>query len=84
MCTRHQRSLVGQQWFQVLRGEDWGGRGVGRSGGRCWPPFDCVILQFRKAYPWGDVGFVVERGDDDVRTDRKVEDEGQIGEELSC
>lgn len=57
---------------------------MGWGGGRCWPPLDCVILQFRKAYPWGDVGFVVERGDDDVRTDRKVEDKGQIGEELSC
>ena len=55
---------------------------MGRGGGRCWPPFDRMILQFRKAYPWGDVGFVVERGNDDVRNGRKVEDEGQIGEEL--
>ena len=84
MCTCHQRSLVRQQWFQILGGEDWGWRCVGRGGGRCWPPFDRVILQFCKAYPWGDIGFVVERGNDDVRTGRKVEDEGQIGEELSC
>ena len=51
---------------------------MGLDGGRCWPPFYCVILQFREAYPWGDVGFVVERGNDDVRTCRKVEDEGQV------
>ncbi len=48
-----------------------------RSG---WPPFDCVIVQFGNAYPWGDVGFVIEGGDDDFGAGGEVEDEGEVGE----
>lgn len=54
-----------------------------RSGGG-WPPFDCMIVQLSESYPGGDVGFVVEGGDDDFGAGWEVEDEGEVGEELGC
>ena len=53
-----------------------------RRGGSGWPPFDCVIVNFGETYPWGDVGFVVEGGDDDFGADGEVKNEGEVGEEL--
>ena len=29
------------------------------------PPLDGIVVRFGEAYPGGDVGFVVERGDDE-------------------
>lgn len=55
-----------------------------RRGGDSRPPSDCVIMQFGEAYPWGDVGFVVEGGDDDFGAGGEVENKGKVGEELGC
>lgn len=54
-----------------------------RDGGG-WPPFDGVIVKFGEAHPWGNVGFVVERGDDDFGARGEVKNEGKVGEELGC
>lgn len=84
MCACHQGSLFGQQRLQVLGRQDWRGRSLGWEGGGGWPPFNFVIVHFGETYPGGDVGFVVERGDDDFRAGWEVEDEGEVGEELGC
>ena len=53
-------------------------------GGGSWPPLDGILVQFGKAYPGGDVSFVVERGDDKLRACWNIENEGEIREELGC
>lgn len=53
----------------------------GRDG---WPPFDHVVVQLCEAYPRGHVGFVVERGNDEFGAGGEIEDEREVGEELSC
>lgn len=57
---------------------------MSRRGGGGRPPPDCVVVQFGEAYPRGDIGFVVEGGDDDFGAGGEVENEGEVGEELGC
>ena len=76
MRACHQRSLLRQQRFQILGREHWGRGGVSRRGRSDWPPLDRVVMQFGEAYPGGNVGFVVEGGDDEFGAGGDVEDEG--------
>ena len=61
-----------------------GGGGGGGGGGR--PPFDGdVRVELGEADPGGDVGFVVEAGEDDLGSGGEGgEDLGEVGEELGC
>ena len=84
MCACHQRGLFRQQRFQIFSREDWRDRRVSRRGGGGWPPLNFVAVQLGEAYPGGDVGFVIEGGDDDFGADGEIEDKGEIREELGC
>ena len=57
---------------------------MSRRGRDGWPPFDHVVVQLCETYPRGDVGFVVERGNDEFGAGGEIEDEREVGEELSC
>ena len=48
---------------------------MGRRGGSSWPPFDGIIVNFGEAHPGGNIGFVVEGGDDEFGAGWEVEDE---------
>ena len=75
--ARHQRRLFAKQGTQVFGRQDWGFA-------RRRPPFYSVVLEFGEADPGGNVGFVVDGGEDDVGVRGEVEDEGEVGEELGC
>ena len=77
MGAGHQRRLLCQEWSQVLGCQDEGIFG--------WrPPFDGVGLKLCKTDPGGDVGFVVDGGEDELGFGRKIENLGKIIEKLGC
>ena len=64
MRARHKRRLLIEQWAEVFGREERGGGWLGGGGGGRFPPFYGVVLETGETEPGGDVGFVVERGED--------------------
>ena len=67
MRARNKRRPIIEERAEVFGCEQGGRSGsgsIGSIGGRL-PPFDSVVLQFSETEPGGDVGFVVEGGEDE-------------------
>lgn len=94
MRAGNKRRLFIEERAEVFGREERGrrGGGGGGSGGGCGgggllsttPPFYGVVLEGGEAVPGGDVGFVVEGGEDEGGVGGEGEDEGEVGEELGC
>ena len=74
----HQAGFVRHQGLEV------GGQELGVRGGGRLPPFKIEGFLGGELDPGGDVGFVVEGGDDDLGAGREDEGGGEVAEELGC